>query len=132
MNFLIDSHVLIWVVTDTTKLSRDVISKLEDNNNTIIVSAISFWEISMKYSFGKLKLNGILPDQLPDLVNEMGFLTIPLSVEVAASYNNLTPAHHKDPFDRMLIWQAIRNNYTLISKDENIKQYSSVGLKSIW
>ncbi|RKR81185.1 PIN domain nuclease of toxin-antitoxin system [Mucilaginibacter gracilis] len=132
MNYLIDTHVLIWVITDISKLPKNVIAKLEDNNNSVIVSSISFWEISMKHSFGKLKLNGVLPQQLPDLVKEMGFLTVSLDAEVAASYNNLIPGYHKDPFDRMLIWQAIINNYTFISNDAIIKQYTSAGLKVLW
>jgi len=132
MNYLIDTHILIWAITDISKLSDQVRYKLEDSKNTIIVSSVSFWEISMKYSYGKLQLNNLFPEQLPDLVKDMGFSSIPLNAEIAASYHDLRLQYHKDPFDRMLIWQAIRNNYTLISNDDRIKQYTSVGLKVLW
>jgi PIN domain nuclease of toxin-antitoxin system len=132
MNYLLDTHVLIWLVTDQSKISKEVIKELEDNNNRVFVSSISFWEAALKFSSGKLKLNGFLPQDLPGFIKSVGFETIPLSSEVASSFNNLTSLHHKDPFDRMLVWQAIQQKYTLISKDNRIKEYSSMGLKTFW
>jgi len=57
---------------------------------------------------------------------------MPLSAEIASSFNRLTLLHHKDPFDRMLIWQAIQQKYTLVSKDERIKKYIADGVKVLW
>lgn len=72
------------------------------------------------------------PTDLLFKCKEDGYLLIPLEHEDAASFCNLSAVYHKDPFDRMLIWQAIQNNYTLITNDDNIKSYKSEGLKTLW
>jgi PIN domain nuclease of toxin-antitoxin system len=72
------------------------------------------------------------PDELIGYANGMGFELIPLMPELAADSYKLNANWHKDPFDRMLIWQAIQNDVTLISKDANIIKYQSSGLKIIW
>jgi PIN domain nuclease of toxin-antitoxin system len=132
MNYLLDSHVLIWLVTDQSKISDLVIKELDSGKNNVFVSSVSFWEIALKFSSGKLELNGFLPHDLPNFIQSVGFESIALTAETASSYNNLSGLYHKDPFDRMLIWQAIQQNLILVTKDERIKQYSSDGLKSIW
>ncbi|MES2277624.1 MAG: type II toxin-antitoxin system VapC family toxin [Bacteroidota bacterium] len=132
MNYLIDTHVLLWAITEKAKLSDKVRGILEDGRNDIFVSAISFWEISLKFSIGKLNIDGFLPNQLPDLVVRMGFRLIPLSPAESATYHQFTPTGHRDPFDRMLMWQAIQKDLVLISKDRNITQYNSLGLKIVW
>lgn len=132
MKYLLDTHTLIWAITENKKLSSVVKKVLEDSANTILVSSISFWEISLKFSLGKLNLEGIRPDDFPSLVSEMKFDTISLDVKTAATYHHLKTVHHKDPFDRMLIWQAIQNNLVLISNDENMPFYRSEGLKLLW
>ncbi|WP_040298597.1 type II toxin-antitoxin system VapC family toxin [Arcticibacter svalbardensis] len=132
MSFLLDSHTLLWAILDQKKLSPKVIKILEDSNNEIFVSAVSFCEISLKYSLGKLDLSDILPEQLPKFSEDTGFSFLPLLPIESASYHNLHATWHRDPFDRMLIWQAIKNNLTLLSKDKNIALYKSIGLKLIW
>jgi PIN domain nuclease of toxin-antitoxin system len=132
MNYLLDTHVVIWSVLDRSKLSQQVITELENSENRVFVSSLSFWEIALKFSSGKLRLNGVLPEKLPELLTEIGFEFISLSPTDASSYNKLTVSYHKDPFDKMLIWQAIQQNLILVTKDDRIKQYSSAGLKTIW
>ena len=132
MKYLLDTHTLIWAITENKKLSSVVKKVLEDSTNTILVSSITFWEISLKFSLGKLNLEGINPEDFPSLVSEMKFDTISLDVKGAATYHYLKTVHHKDPFDRMLIWQAIQNNLILISNDENMPFYRSEGLKLLW
>ena len=132
MSFLLDSHTLIWAILDQKKLSSRVIDILEDSSHEVFVSAVTFWEISLKYSLGKLDLSGISPDELPGLTKEVGFDFLPLLPVESSSYHKLDASWHRDPFDRMLIWQAIANNLTLLSKDKNVAQYKSVGLKQIW
>lgn len=132
MSFLLDSHTLIWAIVDRKKLSSRVIAILEDPTNEIFVSAVTFWEISLKYSLGKLDLSDILPEDLPKLTEEIGFSFLPLLPVESAGYHNLRADWNRDPFDRMLIWQAIKNNLALLSKDKNIALYRSVGLKLIW
>lgn len=132
MNYLLDTHVLIWLVTDQAKISDLVIKEIDSTKNNVFVSSVSFWEASLKFASGKLELNGFLPQDLPNFIKSVGFELIALSPIDASSYNKLTVSYHKDPFDRMLIWQAIQQNLTLVTKDDRIKQYSSEGLKTIW
>jgi PIN domain nuclease of toxin-antitoxin system len=132
MNFLLDTHTLIWTIADRQKLSNAARKVIDDTNNSIFVSSISFWEIALKFSIGKLEINGILPDDLPDLALRTGFELISLSPDESASYHMLAIADHKDMFDRMLVWQAIRRNLTFLTKDERITQYRAEGLKILW
>lgn len=132
MTFLLDTHTLIWSITEKRKLSRQVKEILENTNITIYVSAISFWEISLKFSIGKLELKGVSPQDFPQLAIQTGFQLIPLIPEETATYHHLKGTWDRDPFDRMLIWQAIRQNLTLISKDDHIAKYKDEGLKTIW
>jgi PIN domain nuclease of toxin-antitoxin system len=116
----------------SSKLSNNCLEILKNKKNTIFVSTISFWEISLKHSLNKLEILRLMPDALPELVIEAGYELLPLLPEDVANYHQLDAAWHRDPFDRMLIWQAIQKNIILISKDENINKYQSAGLKVVW
>ena len=128
-NYLLDTHYLLWALVDTKKLSKKIKDIIVDPDNNIVISTISFWEISLKYSLGKLTITGFTPDELPQACTEMGFLIEPLSPIDSSSYNQLYPSIHKDPFDKMLIWQAISNKYTFISNDVLIANYQTFGLR---
>jgi PIN domain nuclease of toxin-antitoxin system len=132
MNYLLDTHTFIWAISDRSKLSQTARKTIDDTDNSIFVSSITFWEIALKFSVGKLDINGVLPESLPDLTLKTGFELILLSAEDSASYHMLPITDHKDMFDRMLVWQAIRRNLTFITKDDRISQYSSEGLKILW
>jgi len=129
MIYLLDTHYLLWAVADTKKLSKGIKDIITNPENRIIVSTISFWEVSLKTAIGKLHIEGFTPQDLPKACIDMGFEIESLSPADSSTYHLLTATYHKDPFDRMLIWQAIRNNYTLISIDTNVKKYTSEGLK---
>lgn len=129
MTYLLDTHYMLWAIADTKKLSAKVKDAITNPENKIIISAISFWEVSLKCAVGKLELAGISPEDLPAACIEMGFEIEKLTAEVSSTYHQLKATYHKDPFDRMLIWQAICNNYTLMSVDANVKKYTSEGLK---
>jgi len=129
MTYLLDTHYLIWAITDTKKLSKKVKDIIVNPYHRIVVSTISFWEISLKSSLNKIQVTGFSPEDIPDLCQQMGFDTETLSAHDSSTYHRLTAVHHKDPFDRMLIWQAISNDYMLISVDANVKKYISAGLK---
>jgi len=129
MTYLLDTHYMLWAIADTKKLSAVVKNIIVDPDHKIIVSTISFWEVSLKSSIGKLEISGFLPEELPDACLMVGFEIKSLSAEDSSSYHKLKANYHKDPFDRMLIWQAIRNDYTLISVDGNVKKNTSEGLK---
>ncbi len=129
--YLLDTHYLLWTVADTKKLSKKINNIITDPENTIVVSTISFWEVSLKYALGKLDISGFLPEQLPQACAEMGFYIEPLSPIDSSSYHQLNASFHKDPFDKMLIWQAISNKYTFISNDQTIQKYQSFGLRLV-
>lgn len=132
MNFLMDTHSLIWVLEDNKNLSPVARATILDLNNQIFVSTINLWEISLRSSIGKLVLEGFDITTLPTLIKKMDFDILTLSAEDASSYHLLGEKFHRDPFDRMLIWQAIRNNFALITKDPIIKLYESEGLRTLW
>jgi PIN domain nuclease of toxin-antitoxin system len=132
MKYLLDTHTLIWLVTDTERLSLKVKKIFEEPGSEIFVSAISFWEVSLKFALGKLELVGGDAQDLFDECKNLGFKTISIEPEICASFSQLNVFHHRDPFGRMLIWQAITKNYTLITKDSTINLYKTEGLKTIW
>ncbi len=132
MRYLLDTHVLIWMLFNDEKLSKSVKEILQNPKNKIYVSAISFWEISIKFSISKLKINDLMPEDIFQECKNLGFEIIDLEAQLSCTYHNLTNKYHKDPFDRMLIWLAIAEKYSLITKDKNIKKYNKEGLKTIW
>lgn len=98
----------------------------------IFVSLITFWEISLKYSLGKLELQGVTPGELPGISEDSGFETLQLSAEDVSTFHKLPRQQHKDPFDRLIIWQAINNDLHLISKDSILPEYKEAGLSFTW
>jgi PIN domain nuclease of toxin-antitoxin system len=105
---------------------------LTNSENEVCISAVSLWEIALKYSLGKLSL-GFEVDDIPKYCSQMGFHLIPLTPQEALGSLKLPQrGNHKDPFDRMLIYQCISNRYTLVSKDSKMKFYKTDGLDCIW
>ncbi|HOW67337.1 MAG TPA: type II toxin-antitoxin system VapC family toxin [Candidatus Paceibacterota bacterium] len=132
MSFLLDTHAFLWAVAESSRLSATAHAIIKNPENRIYVSPVSFWEISLKYSLGKLKLTGKTPDELPAALPVFGFEELALTSEIAASFHGLPRLAHKDPFDRMLICQAIHYRLTLVSADQQLKQYGNSGLKLVW
>ncbi len=132
MNYLLDTHVFLWSLLETERLSKKTVEILEDPKNNIFVSALTFWEISMKYVLGKIELDQINPSQLPDMAAKLAFGILELRAEDARNYHTIVGKWHRDTFDRMLILQAMENNLILISKDEDIGKYAEEGLKVEW
>ena len=132
MRYLLDTHTLIWAITDLPKLSITARSILENPDHQILVSPISFWEISLKYALGKLELRNITPEDFPAACLEMDFDVLPLEPKITSTLHHLQASYHKDPFDRMIIWQAMCLGIPWLSKDSQIELYQSEGLKVIW
>jgi PIN domain nuclease of toxin-antitoxin system len=130
--FLLDTHILLWLYFNSDKLSKNVNSLFKQSGNVFYVSTVSIWEISIKFHLSKLDLGNLNPLDLRNLILENNIKIINLESETAATLFQLTSIYHRDPFDRILIWQAIQNNYTFITDDKNIKLYKSEGLKTIW
>jgi len=132
MNCLLDTHVFLWAAFEPKRLSRSAHQAITDSDNTIFVSGVSFWEISLKFSLGKIEFKGVSPDELPDTALRMGLNILELHAEDAASFHSLPRGEHKDPFDRMLAYQAIRQHKTLVSADSELACYIPNGLKLLW
>jgi PIN domain nuclease of toxin-antitoxin system len=130
--YLLDTHTFLWILFETKALSQNVRNIVESEENQIFVSSVTFWEIAIKVSLGKLSLFGCQPHDLPELSTKMGFSNLSLSPLEAANSFRLPRLAHKDPFDRMLIWQAISNQYCLISYDTAFSAYEMHGLIRIW
>ena len=130
MNYLLDTHVLLWSFLDTSKLSSGIKSVLVDGYNDVHYSPISLWEISIKYGLKKLSLKGGTPeDFFAELEDSFYICAAMKNEDLLTSYR--LPGYHKDPFDRLLIWQAIRGGFVLISADGSMESYKAEGLKVI-
>lgn len=133
MNYLLDTHVILWLAYEDNKLSPSVREVLLNPENQIFLSAVSFWEISLKFHSGKLDLKGHNPKILKEGFDQFyDFKELALEMEDTVSFFRLDAPIHKDPFDRILIWQALQHGLILISDDQNIKSYQAIGLNVIW
>ncbi len=132
MNFLLDTHTLLWIVVEPARLGNKSLEIIRNPDMTVLVSVVSFWEISLKYATGKLKLGNVTPDDFPFLTRQSGFDILPLADVDAATFHHLPRKEHKDPFDRLIIWQAISRKMTLISQDKAFAEYRKNGLKVLW
>jgi PIN domain nuclease of toxin-antitoxin system len=133
MRYLLDTHTLLWIAYNNQKLSRETVKILENKTHEFYISVVSIWEINIKFAAGKLYLNKKTPIDLFkgfDTYFECTYLN--LNSEDTISFHKLTAFHHKDPFDRMMIWQAIQHQLIFITDDANIHKYQDCGLKVIW
>lgn len=132
MNCLLDTHALLWSLFDPSRLGKKAADCIRNPEVTVSVSVVSFWEISLKYSTGKLELSGVVPDDFPIIVRQSGFDILPVAETDAATFHRLPRMEHKDPFDRLIIWQAISRKLHLISHDRAFEDYRKLGLKVVW
>ncbi len=131
-DYLLDTHSFLWTVFNSKNLGSQARSIILDLDHVIYISSITFWEISLKFSTGKLNLENCTPEQLVSIAQQLNFKTLLLSPDESATFYRLPKQEHKDPFDRMLIWQAISNDLILISKDSKFESYREYGLKTVW
>jgi PIN domain nuclease of toxin-antitoxin system len=115
---LLDTHAVLWWLADDPALSSPARDALADPTNEPFVSAVSIWEIAIKRSLGKLTA----PDDLPDRIAEQGFSWLPVDIAHAWQVRDL-PAHHGDPFDRLLIAQALTERLPIITADARFNDY---------
>jgi PIN domain nuclease of toxin-antitoxin system len=118
VRLLLDTHALIWWLEDSVQLSAEAREQIADGANEIAVSAASAWEMAIKQAGGKLRI----PPNLEEAVEASGVIALPITIEHALRAGSLDP-HHRDPFDRMLIAQALVEGYTIITKDPRFEQY---------
>ena len=133
MKYLLDTHVFLWMLLHTDKLSKKVYNVLEDSGKEIYLSAISLWEIAIKHQLRKLDLGGVDIRLLPNVAAQSDVKIITPEPYDFITYSELPlKKEHRDPFGRLLIHTAIRNNLILISKDKKFEQYKKDGLQMMW
>jgi len=133
MIYLMDSCVLLWFIMESDKISSRARAIIEDPHKDVYASTISLWELSLKHASGKLPLKNIEIEDFLEILYESGLAIIGLNEQESSSFHRLPKIEsHRDPFDRMLIWQAITRGMTLISNDAAFEQYRSYGLRLLW
>ena len=122
MNLLLDTHVALWAITDSPKLPKKAREIIESPKSVVWISAATIWEIAIKHSLGR----GDMPVSGNDALayfHESGYRFLPVEPEHAATVEDLT-AHHADPFDRILVAQALIEPMRLITHDPMVARYS--------
>lgn len=122
MKILLDSCTFLWVIWDSPRLTRRARQLYQDPGNQVFLSAVSCWEMSLKYRLGKLHLAEDPAVLVPEQRVRHGIAPLPLAEDAALQEARL-PAHHRDPFDRMLIAQAIIGGMTILSPDRAFDVY---------
>lgn len=131
MRYLIDTHVFLWFVSNAKELSQTTKTLIEDGQNEIHISIASLWEISIKTALGKLTINGNYESVIDD-VNDNSIQILPVNFTHTVEQNRL-PFHHRDPFDRIIISQAIVENMSFISADTIFDEYlKEKSIRRIW
>ncbi len=125
MKVLLDTHILLWWLGDVSQLEEKELRLLKDPRNAVYVSSVSAWEIFIKKSLGKLKA----PDNLEEAIRASDFQVLPMTIAHALGIEKL-PNYHDDPFDRMLISQALCEGLTFLTRDLRIKRYDVKMLKN--
>ncbi len=128
MNLLLDTHTLLWFIAGSTSLSAYARSLIEDTANEKVVSIVSIWETAIKVSIGKMTLSAPFDVLFPHQLQINGFNLLPVKIEHTSVVTTL-PFHHRDPFDRLLIAQAIDEKLTLVSVDNVFDDY---GVTRFW
>jgi PIN domain nuclease of toxin-antitoxin system len=124
VKLLLDTHAALWWLGDDDRMGDEAARQLTDERNQVLLSAAVVWEVSIKRALGKLHA----PEDLAKTLLGAGAQPLPVTLDHAAAMGSL-PWHHRDPFDRMLIAQALTEGATLVSRDEVLKPY---GVSLVW
>lgn len=127
MNLLLDTHTIIWYFQNDEKLPSNISELLEDSSNNLYVSIVSLWEIAIKLNLNKLNLEIDFSD-FQALLEQFSIQTLPISFVNTEEYLKLE-LYHRDPFDRMLIAQAITNSLAIVSADRVFDAYP---IQRVW
>lgn len=128
MRLLLDTHAFLWWFLDNGRLSRTAHGVIADDANEVLVSAASAWEIATKHRLGKLAgAEKVLPG-IARAIADQGFGNLPISVDDGARAGAL-PGHHRDPFDRILVAQALARNIVLVSNEALFDRYA---VRRLW
>lgn len=122
MRLLLDTHVWLWLQAEPERLGPEVLAALEDEANDLILSAASTWEIAIKFALGRLSLPEPPPTYIPSRMRLHGVTGMPVEHSHALAVAEL-PMHHRDPFDRLLIAQALVEQLTFVTVDPVVDSY---------
>lgn len=128
MNLLLDTHALLWFLTDDRSLSAEARRACLDTKNKLAASPVSFWELAIKSSIGKIKLKENWCSAFKAELDENAVLWLPIAPEHCHQLERL-PFIHRDPFDRMIVAQAKAEGMTLITSDSHLNKY---GINCMW
>lgn len=123
--WLVDTHAALWFLDDAPSLSGPAKARMESADSRLLVSAASLWEMAIKRRLGKLGV----PDDLLDVLREQDFEVLPITAAHAWGVAHLPLGEHRDPFDRMLVSQALLEGVPVISADSQLEQY---GVARLW
>ena len=118
MKLFLDTHILLWWLDDNPSLSERARNAIADTDNLIILSAAVIWEIRIKQALGKLKI----ASNFYDVIKDQGFELLSITSDHAYAVGDL-PKHHRDPFDRILIAQAMVEGFTIVTHDAVFNKY---------
>jgi len=129
LKLLLDTHVWLWMQVDPDRLQPEARTHIADPTNEVLLSAASSWEIAIKYSLGRLPLPADPAEYVPSRMSSSGTRGLPVHHAHALAVASL-PSLHRDPFDRILIAQALVEEATLVTSDTQITQYDVAVLKT--
>lgn len=124
MRVLLDTHILLWALTEPGKLAKETRALVEDPETEILFSAASIWELAIKATLGRLPSEA-RPKEIARAAIDSGFLELPVRAQAAALVAQLPP-HHRDPFDRLLLAQAIEEPAKLCTVDKALAAYKDL------
>lgn len=128
MKLLLDTHVFLWIATDDGRLPRDLKTILREPSNDVYLSVASSWEIAVKARSGKLALPMPVWAFILESRERLGIQTLSIQESAVAHVAKL-PDIHRDPFDRMLVCQAIQHELTIVTSDTHVQRYP---VKTMW
>jgi PIN domain nuclease of toxin-antitoxin system len=121
MNYLLDTHTVLWCAANSTHLSENARRTLLDSAGHCFVSIVSAWEVAIKSSLGKMDIIGGV-SEFYRMIDENGFIMLPLG-HTHIKTVEILPFHHRDPFDRILVAAAMSENMHLVTADANMRLY---------
>jgi PIN domain nuclease of toxin-antitoxin system len=128
LKLLLDTHAFLWFVAGNKQLSKGARRRIEDVRHEKLLSVASIWEIAIKASLGKLTLSLTVDELVVQGASNNGIAILPVLAKHASRVASL-PFHHRDPFDRLLVAQALTEGYAVLSRDESLEAY---GVRLMW
>lgn len=122
MRLLLDTHIFLWLNSTPEKCSPHILQLCKDSKNRLFLSHVSLWEIQIKQQLGKLELLASLPEIVETSQHNHALFLLPIETKHIYTLSSL-PRIHQDPFDRLLVAQALQESMTLLSMDKSIRDY---------